>query len=61
MSMNTPITTGETLVRFQCFVTKDQHSYLKWLASEKGIPGAYAIRKGLVLYANRRGDKIASK
>ena len=56
--MNKAVTEAKTLVRFQCFLTRDQHAYIKRLAAEKGISGGYAVRKGLNMFAKRRGEAI---
>ena len=43
------------MVRFQMYVTREQHQFLKRLSQEKGIYGGYAMRKGLALYAKKHG------
>ena len=57
--MSTPITPNEETVRFQCFLTKAQHAYIKRLSYESGISGGYAIRKGLSMFAKRRGVNLS--
>ena len=51
----TPETLAANMVRFQMYITREQHSFLKTLAKEKGISGGFAVRKGLCLYARKHG------
>ena len=42
------------MVRFQLYVTRQQHDFLKKLSEEKGISGGYVMRRGLTLYAKQK-------
>jgi hypothetical protein len=56
-----PVKNPQDLVRFQSYISAEQHEFLRKLAFEKGISGGRAIRKALVLYAKRHGVQLTDE
>lgn len=49
------------LVRFQLYITREQHEFLRKHAFETGISGGRAARKGINLYAKRHGVNLTEE
>lgn len=43
------------MVRFQLFLTNEQHAFLRKHAYETGMSGGLTLRKGLRLFAKNKG------
>ena len=54
-------TANKKMIRFDLYITREQHDFLKRLAKKTGISGGYAIRKGLSLYARKQGINLPAE
>jgi hypothetical protein len=59
--MSTDTENSTRHVRFQAYISKEQHAFLRRLAYEKGISGGSAVRKGIILFAKKQGVTLTEE
>jgi len=56
-----PVRNPQELVRFQLYITKEQHDFLRDHTFKTGISGGRAARKALTMYAKRHGVVLSEE